>query len=219
MIRPGARCQYPVQQADSVLRWPPGEIVTWCLAATSPLPPGWTHEKTEAILGAGIAVWPACCAVDVEPTTDEQTACVVAVFVALDPSGIELGLTDLPSGQPQSLLRLNLDDQWTEEELAQVAMHEFGHALGLVHCNSTVHAVMNPIYQADLLGPQSWDIAQAKLRYPDRGPPILPAPTPTPPDSAARPQVTLHVLQPGSIALSLDFEEAGDYLVTVQRIK
>jgi len=160
-----------------VYRWPPGTEITWALDPTSPLPAGLgDYERIAGVISAGIAPWAAVCSADIVASNDASSARVRVVFEYLDLVGRILGLTDLPAGQAQCTLRLNLDFDWTDEQLAQISMHEFGHALGLVHCDPALAAIMNPVYQPQLPGPTDSDVAQARLRYPvDSTPPAAAA--------------------------------------------
>lgn len=125
-------------------------------------------------------------------------------FFGLDPTGVELGLTELPvSGTTQVRLQLNSLVPWTGQELAEVATHEFGHALGLGHCQDGELAIMNPVYNPGLGTLQPWDLGQIDERYPSA----------TPPPTTGT--VTIRVDAPGSRMIELDFAAAGNYQVVV----
>jgi hypothetical protein len=201
-VKANCHCGRPELRDTAIYRWAPGTLVTYWLR-TDPLPAGLSWSDALSAIVAAADVWPQVCGVQTASGTGEA-AHVLIEFATLDPSGVELGLTQLPTGVDQVTMQLNIDVAWTVEELAQVAMHEFGHALGFVHTTATP-AIMNPIYQPQLAGPQPDDVAQALERYP------LAAPAPAPVEPAAVPTLTVD----RSLAIDAIFTEAGDTVLGI----
>ncbi len=209
MIGPICRCGQPHAMPELTLYcWPPGTFVSYRVD-TSVLPAGLSADDARAAIEAGIAVWPQVCGVRVG--VDQSPTAVPRVwirFAAIDPTLVELGLTQLPSqGVAQVLMQLNAQVPWTMDELAKVAMHEFGHALGFVHTTGRA-AVMNAFYDPAVDGPQRDDVVQALARYPR---PVAPPPAPPPPPTTALPTLTVE----RSLSIDATFAEAGESILGV----
>lgn len=160
-------------------QWPVCQVVHWYYG----------DQAFDDLLAEGIESWSAVAEVTILRTTDQSQAQVVIGFVADladDPSvpadmaqiqawraGLELGLTDEPVGMSVDMtlyMRLNINPAggWTPSKLAQVARHEFGHALGLDHAPDGVPSCMSATLDESIDTQQPWDIAQAQALY---GPP------------------------------------------------
>jgi hypothetical protein len=132
--------------------------------------------------------WEKVCAIVAEYTDDERRADLVIQAGRIDGTSGTLAWANLPCGPDRQLAsridtaeRYHLDptvrpDRGTVH-LGAVMCHEFGHVLGLDHDASPARSLLDPMYGADCLTPQAWDIEQAVMRY---GPPIGATPTPDP---------------------------------------
>lgn len=104
------------------------------------------------------------------------------------PSGT-LAWAELPNGTDRRLLlKFDLDETWSDNPskrgilLLNVATHEGGHNLGLVH-SKVNGSLMGPYYSAKISKPQlNDDIARIQEIYGKNKVEPIPVPTPTPPE-------------------------------------
>lgn len=208
MIPANSRCSNTALAEGAPYAWPAGTVVAWYYQPLVDLS-GITHADVRSALAAAAASWSRECGVRCASATPGTHPQIWVRFEQLPAGPSELGLTDLPMpGTKQCVLRLNIDVTWTPDELAAVVLHEFGHALGMVHVDESIPAVMNPVYNPAVTTLQPPDVAQAVARY--GGPPAA-----TPPPPATTAQTTIHVSQAGPVTLELDVAAPGDYLVQV----
>ena len=163
-------------------QWPPGLTLPWYLDAANV--DAATVAAAAAPIAYGIGLWETVAGVSLPYVTDSAQARLIVRFVldlADDPtvpenraqqlawlSGVELGLTDEPlsvSTQSQLVMRLNPNPAggWTVRRLAQVALHECGHFLGLDHMDGP--SCMEAYLDESIDRPQPADVAQAQARY------------------------------------------------------
>lgn len=224
MICQGARCHHPEQMAELQYAWPPGTVVSWYLDG-SVLPAGFDYARAARAIADAFAQHAAAAAVECPPAPNMAAARVIVTFQFLDNSLVTLGLTDLPTGDPDQVvtLRLNAAVAWTDQELYQVALHEAGHALGAVHTDPAVvgPCVMAAYYNPALVTLQPPDVAQDQARYGPRPSPTgAAAPDPTasaPPTPAPEaPAGGAPASNPdGSVSIEVEIAAAGRYVITL----
>ena len=188
-------CGHPAVMADTVCRWPAGTVVTWYVD-TSELTP-----EAVATIASAIGQWSQVSGVQTQQVADPSQARVLITFEPIDPARVVLGLTELPCdglADVQHSMKLNVAEDWSEAEIFDVALHEFGHAIGLVHPPDGVRSCMSAYLDMSVSSPQPPDVAAAVLRYgaavaaaPDPAPQPTPAPVPavppTPPSTVSQP--------------------------------
>lgn len=145
--------------------------------------------ETDAVVKAiqqAWAAWMAVCGIKVTTTLDRATANIVVTNKRMDGPSRVLAQAELPCGQDrQRAVEIDESEPWVtildppryRVSLVLTLIHEFGHALGLVH--GPPGSIMQAQYDASIKRPQGWDIAEAQQRYnapivPPTGPPKEP---------------------------------------------
>lgn len=204
------RCAHPEVLADvsAANRWPEGTELTWWLDATMIPSTLGTAQDVSAALAGAFAAHARACNVQIREVSFRDQARLLIGFQPIDGPYNVLAQTQLPYAgiDPGSQLWMHLDsaEQWTLKFVGQVAMHEFGHFLGVGHAPAPILAVMSPEYQPQFSDLQPWDVAQDQARY---GPA---APAAAAPPSAAAPSETI-VMDP--ITLRITVPGPGTYEV------
>lgn len=171
-------------------RWKPGLVVTYCVAGY-PTESGLSKEQVLNVVKRCCDAWSAVCGIKFQRVTDPGEAHIVmnkgrGQSAGFDgPSGI-LAWCEIPQGnafQGQLQLRWDLEELWVDDatangiQLMNVTCHELGHGIGHYH-NNVQAQLLNPIYNARIGVPQSYDIQEAQSRY--GKPVIVAAPTDAP---------------------------------------
>jgi hypothetical protein len=179
------------------------ETVTWCLT-THPTGVGLTPAAAEGAIAQAFVNWSAVCGLAFKQVQNQQEANIVmgvgrgrrANFDG--PSGT-LAWMELPNqedyrGRVSGLY--DADEPWTLSGqgilLVNVACHEIGHALGLMHSQSG-NQLMSPTYSSRVPAPLSEDVQRIQRLYgpPKQKPDEPPPPTPGPVAAARKVQVLL----------------------------
>jgi hypothetical protein len=165
-------------------RWPDAHV-TWALAGPWDLP-GLSRADVEAVFGWAWSAWAGVCGVRPERVADPNAARVVIRLGTIDGPGRILAWSELADGTDRSKQqRYDRSEAWTVAEspadgrtdLARVACHEIGHALGLPHLAEG--NLMQPLYDPHIRTPRAGDVDEAVRRYgpPAGGRPATPAGT------------------------------------------
>lgn len=161
------RCFHPDELASTAAcAWPAGVDASWYLDPGSV--PAIAAPFVEASLTAATAIWAQSAGIRTPRVSDPNTARVLIRFTEIDGPWNVLGITQLPcgaDGSSQVLMRLDVAEAWTADMLAQVAAHEFGHALGLGHAPAPTVALMAPIWNSRVYVLQPWDLVQVQGLY------------------------------------------------------
>lgn len=158
------RCDYHQEGGHAhsdYCRWWKREVTYWHE------PGGWGISRSsaaEAFDRAARAWNRAGSGVHLRRAKSRGEADIVAEVGRIDgPDGI-LGLSHFPC--PDTAVveqRFDADEPWTQDYLAAVAAHEFGHALGLPHLGPG--ALMAPYYNPAVGTPQAEDCKSLAVRY------------------------------------------------------
>lgn len=173
-----------------VCKWPGGDV-TWAVESH---PSRLSFEDARDAYALAWGWWARVCGLRPRYTTNPRTANVLMGAGRIDgPSGT-LAWSELPCGGAAQL-RQRYDDaeRWVvsetpaagEIDLARVACHEVGHAVGIGHIGPG--NLLAPTYSSRVRKPQAGDIEEAVRRY---GPPRE-APPEAPPPAAAEITVTV----------------------------
>lgn len=204
------RCARTNLAETSECKWPAGVEVYWYLDLKT-IPASLTSGEAINAITAAAALWNASSGVLLDETGNRDFARVLISFGAIDGPYNVLGDTYLPCGASatsQVTMLLDWSEPWTADYLAQVVLHELGHALGLGHAPDGTIAVMAPIYDPALTTLQPWDLGQVVERY-------------GPVDPATKSwSGTFHLDGAGNVPVTFNFESpaAGDYQVTIVRL-
>ena len=150
-----------------VPKWGKSEL-TWFIANALPRV---GVDKQRAIIAEAWASWSRVCGLTFKYVTDERQADIVVGCgrgkrANFDGPGNTAAWAQLPSSENfdgQLLLMYDMDEQWDEDSLLGISVHEGGHNLGLSH--GPQNCIMSPVYSGDYQTPQKWDIAEAQSRY------------------------------------------------------
>mgnify|MGYP000848299242 FL=1 len=170
-----------IRTHDGLCKWPTGAI-TWTI--TGSLAPRISAADQKAAFTEAWRYWSAVCNITPKYVANSKTANVLMGAGPIDGAGNTLAWSHLPCGTALQLeQKYGTAETWVisenprrvEIDLVRVAAHEIGHVLGIPHLSDS-GALLAPMYNPLVRGPQKSDIAEAVKRY---GPPKEP-PTTTP---------------------------------------
>lgn len=172
-----------IRTHEGVCKWPTPQV-TWTI--TGSLKPRVSDGDQKAAYGMAWDYWMACCGIEAKYTTNRKTANVLMGSGPIDGSGSTLAWSHLPCGNALQLeQKYGTAETWVlsdnpnryEIDLVRVAAHEIGHVIGIPHLSDN-GALLAPMYNPKVRGPQASDIAEAVKRYgpPKQEPPSPPVP-------------------------------------------
>lgn len=148
--------------------------------------------------------WSRVCNVECLEASSRAEAHWIIVPARIDGKNGVLADMHLPP-VPQQVMRLDVSENATEQQLGQTIMHEAGHGFGLLHLDSTPPPdVMEPQLNRSLMEPQA---TEAKIMATMYGPPRQ---TPTTPTSTGVLTCTLKVTDNGgSVSCEISAAKPG----------
>lgn len=179
---------------DSICRWPSPDITY----AITGIVPGWSKEQYRAVVRESFDSWQRVCGIQAREIDTSDANLIISVGRGrrsnFDGPGGTLAWCELPCGNVrQCLLRMDLDERWTQDLVPKVLKHEIGHGIGIKHIDPRIgRALMNPVI-SEISEPQPLDIAEAVKLY---GPAIVapvPEPPPVTPIPPGRHKIELHI--------------------------
>lgn len=118
--------------------------------------------------------WSSNCNIFTTPVGTRAAADVVITTGTIDGPWRSLAYSEFPDGSDmQRVMKFDSEEKWSYSsrpisrfaiDLAQCAMHEIGHVLGIPHLPG--ECVMSPIYDRRIDALYAADITEARLRYP-----------------------------------------------------
>lgn len=168
--------------------------IAWCLTA-HPLGSGLTKQQVDTTIGLAFSQWSEHCSLEFFQVQDQQQANIIMGVgrgrrADFDGASGVLAWMQLPSqenyrGQLSGLF--DGDENWAIEGrgilLLNVACHEIGHALGLVHSRRS-DQLMSPTYSSRVPKPLNEDVERIQKLYGPRTaapvPPVVPPVVPPP---------------------------------------
>lgn len=158
---------------QAVCRWRHAPI-TWTVVETLD---GFSRDDLVSVYTEAWRDWSDACGVRIEYVADASRANIHIGARHIDRQYGTLAEAELPCGNvtPNTRLRVWFDEgeNWVvaanpppgKIDLMRVAIHEFGHSLGIGHNpDGIANAIMDPSV-SHIRRVQAWDIAQAQARY------------------------------------------------------
>lgn len=178
------RCGLPDMMSDQVCAWPMKRVTYLPLLNL----PGLSDTEAVRAFDTACQQWNTVCGIQLERVLSGNANIVAKSGRGqannLDGRGGTLAWSYLPCGAgPTTTLQQMYDEAetWAFNMAVAVICHEIGHAIGLPH--SAAGNLMAPYYSAQVIKPQSADIAEVVKRY---GQPVAVPNPPAGPDDTIR---------------------------------
>jgi hypothetical protein len=159
-------CQVAPEQlalADQLTaKWPDSRL-SWTLMDEVT---GISYEDLKAAADIGLNGWRTCSGLEPVFTNSARDARLLIYAARLDGPGRVLADCELPMGQSQVKMRLDISEDWVAKiKLPVVIRHEGGHGAGLGHAPGGSINWMAPQYNPSVLAAGAWDTQEMIGRY------------------------------------------------------
>lgn len=153
--------------------------------------PSLSKAQTDDAFAEALSYWTAVCAIVFTPVDEPTKANLLCKVGKIDGPSSTLAWCELPCGKDSTSTQLNslfdsgepwvisADPPSARIDAVRVICHEMGHGIGLDH--GPDGNLLAPYYDKTIRKPQSWDIAEAQLRYGKPVPIVGHPSTPVPP--------------------------------------
>lgn len=159
---------------NNICKWPSGVTLRWSVVAGLP---GWPTSSLIECYESAFAAWSAVSAVRFDFTPNDKTANIAVGSRRIDGQAGVLAEAELPCGSVSASSQLGVwfdtGDHWVisnnppsgKMDLLRVAIHEFGHSLGIGHnIDGQINSIMDPTV-SHIRTLQNWCISQVVMRY------------------------------------------------------